>query len=286
MTNAQMPEPLHHADAYTDNSDTGATGDSSVNSVYKPAIVLLEPDLFFSTRLVDVVRGQGARPVLVETSGALVEAVDRHFPVLTLVDLQTEGDWASAIQRIKMRPHSSPVPIYAFGSHVDVETLRRARQAGADHVWARSKMMESLVDLVGSHVRPPVRYPTGWDEPLSDLARRGVELFNAGEYYEQHDLFEAAWMEEERPIRDLYQGILQVGVAIFQIERGNWAGAVKMLRRGLPRLRDLPPICRGLRLDPFRAQMEAIHVDVSEGGPDALADFDFSRVPKLTFTQE
>ena len=53
-----------------------------------------------------------------------------------------------------------------------------------------------------------------------------------GELTEQ----ERAWMAESRPIRDLYQGVLQVGLAFLQIEQGNWAGALKMFRRGLPRL--------------------------------------------------
>ena len=145
------------------------------------------------------------------------------------------------------------MPIIAFGSHVEVATLQAARKAGADHAWARSKLMEELVAVVDRHLHPPVSYPEGWEDPLSDLARAGVDLFNAGEYFEQHELLEQAWLAEPRPIRELYQGILQVGVAFLQIQRHNWPGAIKMFRRGLPRLRTLPPICQGLRIGEFRA---------------------------------
>ena len=247
------------------------------------AVVILEADLFFSTRLEDVVRARGGHPITVETPDAFVTAVDRYFPVLALVDLKTPGDWEMAIRRCKLRPHTRAVPIYAFGSHVEVEVLKRARQAGADHAWARSKMMKSLVDVVTQHLEPRVRQLEGCDEPLSKLAVAGLLEFNRGDYFEQHEYLELAWNEEQRPIRALYQGLLQVGVAFLQIERGNWHGALKMFRRGLPRLRDLPPVCRGIQLYPFRQRAEAIHTEISLLGPESLDRFEHSRFPRIDF---
>jgi predicted metal-dependent hydrolase/CheY-like chemotaxis protein len=238
-------------------------------------------DLLFATRLEDVIERQGGHPILVETPDALVAAVDYHFPVLVLLDLNLPGDWSSAIQRCKLRPHTRQIPIYAYGSHVDTATLAAARKAGADHAWARSKMMEELVAVVDSHLHPPVRYPDGWDGVLHAEAVKGVEEFNAGHYFEQHEHFELAWMAEQRPIRDLYQGILQVGVAFLQIEQGNWAGALKMFRRGLPRLRDLPPVCQGIDLASLRAAAEAIHQEVTALGPTRLGEFDQAKFPKI-----
>jgi predicted metal-dependent hydrolase len=228
-----------------------------------------------------VIRQQGGRPILVETPDALVNAVDYHFPVLVLVDLNLPGDWASAIRRCKLRPHTKQIPIYAYGSHVDTATLAAARKAGADHAWARSKMMEGLATVVEGHLHPSVRYPQGWDEALHPEAAVGVEEFNAGHYFEQHEHFETAWMAEPRPIRDLYQGVLQVGLAFLQIEQGNWAGALKMFRRGLPRLRDLPPVCQGIDLASLRGVAEALHREVTELGPARLAEFDQGRFPKI-----
>lgn len=244
-------------------------------------IVANGADLLFTTRLEDVIQRQGGRPILVETPDALVAAVDYHFPVLVLVDLNIPGDWASAIQRCKLRPHTRQIPIYAYGSHVDTATLAAARKAGADHAWARSKLMEELVSVVDSHLHPPVRYPDGWDGVLHAEAVKGVEAFNAGHYFEQHEHFESAWMAEQRPIRDLYQGVLQVGVAFLQIEQGNWAGALKMFRRGLPRLRDLPPVCQGIDLASLRAAAEAIHQEITTLGPTRLSEFDQSKFPKI-----
>ena len=248
-----------------------------------PAIVALLADLFFVPRFADVIRAQGGAPHIVEDADAFVAAVDAFYPVLALVDLGVAGDWAEAIRRCKLRPHTRATPIYAFGSHVEADTLQAARRAGADHAWARSRLLEELPALVARHLNPPIVYPAGWDSPLGANARRGLEEFNRGEYFEQHELLEHAWLEEERPIREMYQGILQVGVAFLQIERGNWAGAIKMLRRGLPRLRSLPPVCQGVEIEPFRRRAEVIHAEITALGPSGLSSFDRSKFPKIGF---
>jgi predicted metal-dependent hydrolase/CheY-like chemotaxis protein len=248
---------------------------------YAQPIVANGAELISITHLEDVIRRQGGQAIIVETPQALVDAVDAHFPVLVLVDLNLPGDWEGAIRRCKLRPHTKQIPIYAYGSHVDTAMLAAARAAGADHSWARSKMMKELAAVVHRHLHPPTRYADGWDGPLHPEAVMGVEEFNAGHYFEQHEHFETAWMAEPRPIRDLYQGILQVGLAFLQIEQGNWAGALKMFRRGLPRLRDLPPVSQGIDVASLTAAAEAIHREVTELGPARLAEFDRSKFPQI-----
>ena len=112
-------------------------------------------------------------------------------------------------------------------------------------------------------------------------AMRGIEAFNRGEYFDQHEYFEEAWLAEERPVREMYQGILQVGVAFLQIERKNWSGAIKTFRRGLPRLRLLPDTCQGIDIAAFRRTAEAIHLEVTQLGPDRLDEFDQGRFPTI-----
>jgi len=210
-----------------------------------------------------------------------VAAVDFHFPVLALLDLNAAAGWEAALRRLKLRPHTRLVPIIAFGSHVEPDTLRAARVAGADHAWPRSKMMAELPRVTAEAVQPPVRYVDGWDAPLPAKAQTAVAEFNRGDFFEQHEHFEEAWLEEPRPVRDLYQGILQVGVAFLQIEQDNWAGAIKLLRRGLPRLRDLPPVCQGIDVAALRVAAEAIHHEVTALGPARLHEFDRRKFPKI-----
>ena len=246
-----------------------------------PPVVANGIDLPHKTQLEEVIQQQGGRAVLVTTPDELVAAVDYHFPVLVLVDLGLPGDWAGAIQRCKLRPHTKQIPLYAYDRDGDSPTFADARRAGADHTWARAKLMAELPALVARQIHPPVRYLDGWDDALPAQALQGVAEFNAGHYLEQHEYFEEAWIAEPRPIRDLYQGVLQVGLAFLQIELGNWAGTLKMFRRGLPRLRELPPVCQGINVANLRTVAEEIHREVTELGPTRLAEFDQARFPKV-----
>ena len=141
--------------------------------------------------------------------------------------------------------------------------------------------MTGLPKVTAEAVQPPIRYVDGWDAPLPAKARDAVAEFNRGDFFEQHEYFEEAWRAESRPVRDLYQGILQVGVAFFQIEHDNWAGALKLFRRGLPRLRDLPPVCQGIDVAALRTAAAAIHREVTALGPARLHEFDRGKFPKI-----
>ena len=127
------------------------------------------------------------------------------------------------------------------------------------------------------------RYNEGCNDALPQEARTGLLEFNAGHYFEQHEHLETAWRAEPRPVRALYQGILQIGLAFLQIERGNWIGAVKMFRRGLPRLQELPDICQGVHLAALRPVAATIHAEIVALGPDQLHEFDQSRFPQIEF---
>jgi uncharacterized protein len=50
-----------------------------------------------------------------------------------------------------------------------------------------------------------------------------IEKFNAGEYYECHDLLEEIWMEEKSD--KFLQGLLQMSVGLYHLEYGNIKGA-------------------------------------------------------------
>jgi len=118
-------------------------------------------------------------------------------------------------------------------------------------------------------------------DDLSPLVMKGIEEFNRGEFFEQHESLEAAWRAEPRPVRELYQGILQVGVACYQIKRGNLRGALKMFERGLRRLRQFTPECLGI--DVSRLVIEAEHVrnEAQRLGSERLGELDRSRFPKI-----
>ncbi len=111
-------------------------------------------------------------------------------------------------------------------------------------------------------------------EALPALALEGLLEFNRGEYYRQHDLFEAQWVETAGPVRDLYRAILQVGVAYYQIERGNYRGALKMLQRSVQWLHLLPDNCQGIDVEQLRRDSYALRAELQRLGPEGLAQLD------------
>ena len=115
-------------------------------------------------------------------------------------------------------------------------------------------------------------------------AEEGIELFNKGEYYEAHEPLEAAWMKTESPERDLYQGILQIGLAYYQITRGNYRGALKMFRRGFRNLNSLGDNLLGIDIAQLQEDARIVNTALRRLGPDDInqLDWDLIRpIPKI-----
>lgn len=118
-------------------------------------------------------------------------------------------------------------------------------------------------------------------EPPPALLLKGIEEFNEGRYWECHETLETLWRAEPRPVRDLYQGILQVGVGFYHLRRGNYAGAVKVLSRGLARLQGLPEVCQGVRVAELSDAARRAYDRILALGPEHAGEFDVSDLSRL-----
>lgn len=118
-------------------------------------------------------------------------------------------------------------------------------------------------------------------EPPPELLVKGVAQFNDGEYFEQHETLETLWRAEPRPVRRLYQGILQIGVAFYHVQRLNYHGAMYMLRRGPAYLEPFLPVCQGVDVADLHARALRARSNIQSLGRDRLADFDWSLVPRV-----
>ena len=110
--------------------------------------------------------------------------------------------------------------------------------------------------------------------PLHPQAAEGLRLFNAGKYFEAHEALEIAWLEEKGRVRDLYRGILQVGVAYLHITRSNYNGAVKVYGRSLKWLKDWADVCRGIQVEELRKDAAHAMEEVKRLGKERLGEFD------------
>lgn len=121
--------------------------------------------------------------------------------------------------------------------------------------------------------------------PLHPHAAQGLRLFNAGKYFEAHEALETAWLEEKGRIRDLYRGILQVGVAYLHITRRNYNGAIKVHGRSIKWLKDFPPVCRGIHVEGLRRDAEAALDEVRRLGIERIGEFDRSLLKPVTWQE-
>ena len=103
-------------------------------------------------------------------------------------------------------------------------------------------------------------------------ARRGIELFNKGEYFEAHEALESAWLETGSPERDLYQGILQIGLAYYQISRGNYGGAIKMFKRGQRKLDLVGDSMLGINIGQLREDASAVELELRAKGHERIGE--------------
>ena len=65
----------------------------------------------------------------------------------------------------------------------------------------------------------------------------GMNLFNSGQWYKSHDVFEEIWHETGGSERQLLQGILQIAVAQVHLENNNINGAMILYGEALGRLK-------------------------------------------------
>jgi len=102
-------------------------------------------------------------------------------------------------------------------------------------------------------------------------------LFDAGLYFEVHELLEPTWMRAGGGEREVLQGLIQIAVGFQHLANGNRPGARALLADGSGKIRGrrLGP----LDLDPFaRATRACLEQLVAL---DASAAFDWRAVPRF-----
>ena len=118
------------------------------------------------------------------------------------------------------------------------------------------------------------------ESPPADLWK-GIEEFNRGEFFGCHETLEELWMAEAGSIRELYQGILQIGVAFYHLQAGRFGPVVTLLKQGRRYLRSFAPTCMEVDVAALLVAAARCLDEVQRLGPDGLDEFDWSLVPKI-----
>jgi hypothetical protein len=207
---------------------------------------------------------------------------------LIVFDLGNDSiPWKNWINLLTSLPATRRIPVLCFGSHVNIDDMQAAKFAGAKEVVARSRFVQNLPDLLVKHARliDQDLLEGSCQSSLSSLAVQGMEQFNRGEYFEAHESLENAWLEDQTPGRDLYQAVLQIAVAYYQIMRGNYKGAAKMFLRVRQWIEPLPDVCRGVQVAKLRQDAGIVHQELLDLGPEKISEFDRSLLKPVEYKQ-
>ncbi len=98
--------------------------------------------------------------------------------------------------------------------------------------------------------------PESDEAHFDEIFSRGVDLFNAKEFFDCHDAFEELWMEERGERRLFLQGLIQAAVGCHHLSNGNTSGAISQYTKSLDKLMKYSDDYMGLDIGTFRKEIE------------------------------
>jgi predicted metal-dependent hydrolase/pimeloyl-ACP methyl ester carboxylesterase len=115
----------------------------------------------------------------------------------------------------------------------------------------------------------------------SKLLQLGIDLHNAGRYFEAHEAWEAVWLRSPEPLRRFYQGLIQITAGFVHLTRNEYPGTHRLLGEGLAKLRWYEPDFLGVATGKLVAEAALVREEVLALGEHGLAGFDGSRIPRV-----
>jgi hypothetical protein len=97
----------------------------------------------------------------------------------------------------------------------------------------------------------------------------GIVLFNEGDFFGAHEVWEDLWSESHGDARRFFQGLIQAAVGLCHFGTGNLAGARKLFHSSTDYLRGCPSPFLGLDVAGLLAQLRRCFEPLLvEGAPD------------------
>ena len=100
---------------------------------------------------------------------------------------------------------------------------------------------------------------------MADLLEEGLILFNRGQFYEAHEVWEDLWRETDRgALRTCYQGLIQAAVGLHHLGRGNIIGARSQLGKSVRNLQSGSGEMTGLDIKTLIRQLSQLLDDMPD----------------------
>ncbi len=110
------------------------------------------------------------------------------------------------------------------------------------------------------------------------LFQRGIDLFNAEEFFECHEVLEEVWTDSQQPDRWFLQALIHFAVGFYHHSRNNRNGTTRQLRKGLRKLQAYLPEWDGVRTDEIEREVRTRLECIEARGT-------FSRYPRIAQTR-
>lgn len=97
---------------------------------------------------------------------------------------------------------------------------------------------------------------------------QGIEHFNAGQFFDAHEVWEEIWLRSSGDTKLFYQMLIQAAVGLYHYERGNARGARGMYTNVTEKLERLPSFVMSLDLIDFANQFRGFFAALIENDDD------------------
>ena len=156
------------------------------------------------------------------------------------------------------------------------ETLRSALTPDFEADWpaVRAKLLQYGAVLEGWSGQAGA-------SALEVVLQKSALLFNQHLFFEVHEVLEPQWMKEQGEVKSFLQGLIQIAVAFYHLERGNLAGTRSLLHEGLIKIAPHSPACLGVELQDFIAGLEGCQQVISGLSPETCKQFSPDAIPRM-----
>jgi uncharacterized protein len=114
-----------------------------------------------------------------------------------------------------------------------------------------------------------------------DEFHTAIDQFNNREWFECHETLEDLWMGESGMPRDFYQGVIQIAIALHHWRRGNFEGAMKLLKTGAEFLDKVDPVFMKVDVAGLTADSKRFKQELEILGSDRMAEVDEGLIPGI-----
>jgi len=113
------------------------------------------------------------------------------------------------------------------------------------------------------------------------LLEDGIVLFDRGQFFEAHEVWEDAWRAARDEDKVFLHGLIQVAAGFHKLQCGQPSGTASLLSKGVAKLATVPAGAFLPELPSFRASVETWKKTAARMAGSGAVEFDATTLPRL-----